>query len=121
MIVLKKLLLKSCSPEVSEFFWDVEDLSYLSIMIFQEWNQTDNFCKTNHYSFSFSHSLTERKDNWYYNIEYFIIQWIKPIWDAKTPQTTRNYDAIQIIDSLFWKIVLKLDQLILQLHFTIEF
>ena len=37
------------------------------------------------------------------------------------PQNTRNYDAIQIMNPSILKIVLKLNQLIPQFHFTIKF
>ena len=43
------------------------------------------------------------------NIVYFIIQLLKTVLICQNRQNMRNYDDIQIIDSLIWKIVLKLD------------
>ena len=43
------------------------------------------------------------------NIEYFIIQWLKPVLICSNPQNTRNYDAIQTINPPIIRIVLQLD------------
>ena len=41
------------------------------------------------------------------NIEYLIIQWLKPVLRYINPQNTRNYDAIQVINPQIFSIVLK--------------
>ena len=53
--------------------------------------------------------LTQRERDYYSKnlsyIEYFIIQWLKPVMRCSNLQNTRNYDAIQTINPPIFKIV----------------
>ena len=53
---------------------------------------------------------TQREKDYYssINIENFIMQYLKPFLRCLNPQDTRNPDAIQSINPLIFKIVLKL-------------